>query len=164
MQSQPVEVTARAVGQTDAERARCYTGKFRSMRRIAVRVLASIALAAHWGPARPASVAKASPGEPPICFVVVSNEANNTFSSRDLRLLIQEEAATEANFLALVQYFCARYPDAEHLRVFCETSLRFLLGFCLTQHDIDAIRAAVEGRTVPYTPKVWEADAQAVLE
>jgi hypothetical protein len=94
----------------------------------------------------------------------VSNKVDTPASSRDLRLLMQKEDATEPNFLALLQYFGSRYPEAEHLRIFCETSLRFLLGNYLTQHDIDAMREAIEGRPSRYNPKAWEADAQAVLQ
>jgi hypothetical protein len=77
---------------------------------------------------------------------------------------MRKEDATEPNYVALLQYFRARYPGAEHLRVFCETSLRFMLGSHLSQHDLDALRDALEGRPVQYSPKVWEGDAQAVLE
>jgi hypothetical protein len=78
--------------------------------------------------------------------------------------LIRKEDATEANFFALLRYFDARYLDTESLHVSCETSLRFMLGNYLTQHDIDAIREALQGRTSEYKPRVWEADAQAVLD
>lgn len=132
---------------------------------LAVPYLALIALGIHSGSNTTASVDhdQAPAGEPPVCFVVVSNEAYDA-SSRDLRLLIRKDDATEANFVALLQYFLNHYPDAEHLQVSCETSLRFLLGNYLRASDIDAIRDAAEGRVGQYKPKVWEQDAQAVLE
>src|SRR5262245_58814529 len=113
---------------------------------LTVPLLALMALGIRSGSNTTASVDhdQAPAGEPPVCFVVMSNEAYDA-SSRDLRLLIRKEDATESNLVALLQYFGARYPDVEHLRVFCESSLKFMLGNYLTQRDIDAIREAAEG-------------------
>jgi hypothetical protein len=102
------------------------------------------------------SASREEPGLP--CYVVITKGVSSDNERTDLRVLMDAADINEANLAKLQRRFTDLYPDVEHLTVYINTSLTFLLGNYTTVEDVERRAAGI-----PPRPKVWEKDARAIL-